>query len=365
MRGRKADGAGEVFDHIRFEAEPHGVEDGEADAEIEGQAAKEEALQTALAQKAGEAGGGVFVVLLKGRVAVDAVAKALAEDEFGVGDVEGGGECGAGRALEAVDRPQRLRAVGGFDGVDEGALAWVRVGKGDMAGGVPVLGEEDVVEAAGERVDAGEEDVAFGDGERAAGQEVGLHVDDKQGVGGLGRDRHGSYCQAFAADYTTDMTPAEQIKQRGYAETNVRVRYAETDQMGVVYHANYLVWFEVGRVEFIRQMGLDYSAMEREEGALIAVIEARARYKAPARYDDQLLVRTMLASVRGSVIRFTYAILRAEAETLLCEGETVHMVVGRDMKRRALPARYADRFRGVLGQRAGMDVYAAAESSEG
>src|SRR5487761_2205986 len=87
-------------------------------------------------------------------------------------------------------------------------------------------------------------------------------------------------------------------------ETRIRVRYAETDQMGVVYHANYLVWFEVGRVEFIRQLGMDYKSMEQEDGAMIAVAEATARYKAPARYDDELIVRTSLAGVRGSIVRF-------------------------------------------------------------
>ncbi len=132
------------------------------------------------------------------------------------------------------------------------------------------------------------------------------------------------------------------------AETRVRVRYAETDQMGVVYHANYLIWFEVGRVEFIRQMGLDYRSMEGEEGALIAVVEARARYKAPARYDDELIVRTHLAGVRGSVVRFTYTVLRAADGLLLCEGETVHLVIDREMRRRPMPARYAERFRAVL-----------------
>jgi acyl-CoA thioester hydrolase len=130
----------------------------------------------------------------------------------------------------------------------------------------------------------------------------------------------------------------------GYSESHVRVRYAETDQMGVVYHANYLIWFEVGRVDYIRAAGLDYAAMERDEGALIAVVEARARYKAPARYDDQLLVRTELSSVRGSIVRFEYTILRAADHTELCTGETVHLVVGRDMKRRAMPQKYAERF---------------------
>ena len=139
----------------------------------------------------------------------------------------------------------------------------------------------------------------------------------------------------------------ETMLERGYGETRVRVRYAETDQMGVVYHANYLVWFEIGRVEFIRQMGLDYRTMESEEGALIAVVEATARYKAPARYDDELLVRTSLAGVRGPIVRFRYAILRAADEFLLCEGETVHMVAGRDMKKRDMPAKYTERFQAM------------------
>jgi acyl-CoA thioester hydrolase len=144
------------------------------------------------------------------------------------------------------------------------------------------------------------------------------------------------------------MNQMEKLREQGYAEAQVRVRYAETDQMGVVYHANYFIWFEVGRVEFIRQMGLDYKTMEQEEGALIAVVEASARYKAPARYDDELLVRTSLAGVRGPIVRFRYAVLRAEDEMLLCEGETVHMVVGRDMKRREMPEKYVERFAALM-----------------
>jgi acyl-CoA thioester hydrolase len=144
------------------------------------------------------------------------------------------------------------------------------------------------------------------------------------------------------------MSDAQIIIDQGYAEARVRVRYAETDQMGVVYHANYLIWFEVGRVEFIRQLGMDYRHMEQEENALIAVVEVTARYKAPARYDDELLIRTTLAGVRGSIVRFRYAILRASDELLLCEGETVHIVVGRDMKRREMPTIYAERFAAVM-----------------
>jgi acyl-CoA thioester hydrolase len=134
------------------------------------------------------------------------------------------------------------------------------------------------------------------------------------------------------------------VAEKPICETRVRVRYAETDQMGVVYHANYLVWFEIGRVEFIRQLGLDYKSMEREEGCGIAVVDVRARYKAPARYDDELIVQTHLVAARGPVIRFGYRIVRAEDSVVLCEGETVHVVVGRDMKKSALPQKYAERF---------------------
>ena len=76
-----------------------------------------------------------------------------------------------------------------------------------------------------------------------------------------------------------------------FSETQVRVRYAETDQMSVVYHANYLVWFEVGRVELFRQLGLDYKRMEIEQDLAVVVVEARVRFKSPARYDDLLTIR--------------------------------------------------------------------------
>jgi acyl-CoA thioester hydrolase len=121
----------------------------------------------------------------------------------------------------------------------------------------------------------------------------------------------------------------------------VRVRYAETDQMGVVYHSNYLIWFEVGRVEFIRQMGLNYKQME-EEGCGIAVVDVHVRYRAPARYDDELVIETRLLAARGAVVKFGYRILRDGV--LLCEGETLHVCVGKDMKKMCLPLKYAERF---------------------
>ncbi len=145
-----------------------------------------------------------------------------------------------------------------------------------------------------------------------------------------------------------EISEVDKLIEQGYAEARIRVRYAETDQMGVVYHANYLVWFEVGRVEFIRQMGLDYKSMEQDENALIAVVEVTARYKAPARYDEELIVRTKLAGVRGPIVRFRYEVARRADGVVLCEGETTHMVVGRDMKRREMPIRYAEKFSAVV-----------------
>ena len=131
---------------------------------------------------------------------------------------------------------------------------------------------------------------------------------------------------------------------RPASETQVRVRYAETDQMGVVYHSNYLIWFEVGRVELIRQLGLDYKKMEEEDGCGISVVDVHARYRAPARYDDELVIETRLLAARGAVVRFGYRILRITDGLLLCEGETMHVCVGVDMKKRSLPLKYAERF---------------------
>ncbi len=131
---------------------------------------------------------------------------------------------------------------------------------------------------------------------------------------------------------------------RKIVNARVRVRYAETDQMGVVYHANYLVWFEIGRVELIRAMGLSYKQLEQETGCRIAVVEATARYRAPARYDDELVVETRLVAARGSVIRFGYRVVRPTDGALLCEGETAHVVVDGRMKKTRLPEPFAQRF---------------------
>ncbi len=135
------------------------------------------------------------------------------------------------------------------------------------------------------------------------------------------------------------------------SETRIRVRYAETDQMGVVYHSNYFIWFEVGRVELMRQLGFTYKDMEREDGCYIAVVDARCRYKAPARYDDEILIRTRLKNVRESLIHFAYQALRASDQLLLAEGETTHIVIDAEMMRRSIPEKYMAVFKtAVLAQ---------------
>lgn len=132
------------------------------------------------------------------------------------------------------------------------------------------------------------------------------------------------------------------------SEVKIRVRYAETDQMGVVYHSNHFVWFEVGRVEFFRQLGFSYKDMEQQDGCHIAVVDARCRYKAPARYDDEVVVRTQLKNVRESMVHFGYELVRASDELLLAEGETMHVVIDREMKKTPIPEKYMQIFRTAI-----------------
>jgi acyl-CoA thioester hydrolase len=128
-------------------------------------------------------------------------------------------------------------------------------------------------------------------------------------------------------------------------ETRIRVRYAETDQMGIVYHANHFIWFEVGRVELLRQLGFSYKDMEQQDNCFIAVVDARCRYKAPAIYDDEIIVRTWLKNIRESVIHFGYELVRSSDGTVLAEGETTHIVADAQMQKTTLPEKYMKIFR--------------------
>ena len=135
-----------------------------------------------------------------------------------------------------------------------------------------------------------------------------------------------------------------------FHETRLRVRYAETDQMGVVYHSNHLIWFEVGRVELMREMGFSYRDMEREDGRFIAVAEVQCRYRAPAYYDEEIVVRTRLKTVRESVVVFSYELVRADDRKLLAEGETTHIVTDATLKVAALPKKYLTAFRAAMAK---------------
>lgn len=125
-----------------------------------------------------------------------------------------------------------------------------------------------------------------------------------------------------------------------FTQTTVRVRYAETDQMGVVYHANYFAWFEVGRVEWCRRQGFEYKSMETEDDSFIVVAEARCRYKRSARFDDLLVIRTRVAESKRRTVRFEYEIVDQASGDLIATGETVHVICDKLGRPKSLPEKY-------------------------
>ena len=128
--------------------------------------------------------------------------------------------------------------------------------------------------------------------------------------------------------------------------SRVRVRYAETDKMGVVYHANYFVWFEVGRTDLLRSAGWTYKEME-SEGFSLPVIEAHCEYKQPARYDDELEIRTTATLASPARVAFDYEVVRsadAQAPVTLVTGRTVHATIDRDGR----PCRLPERVKGLF-----------------
>jgi acyl-CoA thioester hydrolase len=126
--------------------------------------------------------------------------------------------------------------------------------------------------------------------------------------------------------------------------THIRVRYAETDQMGVVYYANYLVWMEVGRVELCKALGFRYRDMELEDGVRLAVVEAQCRYISPARFDEEVVVETLIAEAGSRRVSFAYE-MRAEGNRKLAIGSTRHIFCNRDMK----PVRLPEKYRAMFG----------------
>jgi acyl-CoA thioester hydrolase len=133
-------------------------------------------------------------------------------------------------------------------------------------------------------------------------------------------------------------------------ETLLRVRYSETDKMGVVYHANYLIWFEIGRTEFCRARGFSYRDMEENERAFLVVAESYCRYKAAAYYDDELIVRTQITELRRRSLRFGYEIVRVSDGVIIAEGETGHVVTDGQGRVRSFPEGYIQLLRGAANE---------------
>ena len=126
--------------------------------------------------------------------------------------------------------------------------------------------------------------------------------------------------------------------------TRVRVRYAETDKMGVVYYANYLVWFEVGRTEWLRQTGWSYRDMETDAGVQLPVIEVQCDYRQPARYDDELDITTRGSQVSPVRVQFDYEVVRSSDAAVVAVGRTVHA----SLDRAGRPCRLPERVRGLI-----------------
>lgn len=140
--------------------------------------------------------------------------------------------------------------------------------------------------------------------------------------------------------------PREGMVSQRIAESRVRVRYAETDQMSVAYYANYFVWFEVGRSQYCNDCGFSYRDMERETGLFLIVAEASCRYKNSARYEDELIIRTKVTESTRRTLRFSYEIERVDAAAV-ATGETLHVLINAAGRPSSFPEKYLSLLRRV------------------
>ena len=129
---------------------------------------------------------------------------------------------------------------------------------------------------------------------------------------------------------------------RDYVDIDVRVRYAETDQMGVAYYASYIVWFEVGRSEYCRAKGFSYRELE-ELGYRLVVVDLRCRYKGSVRYDEMIVVRTQLKDLKTRMVTFGYSILKKETQEVVVHGETRHLCLNKKGNPSSMPERFLNR----------------------
>ncbi|GKU27660.1 acyl-CoA thioesterase [Clostridium folliculivorans] len=115
------------------------------------------------------------------------------------------------------------------------------------------------------------------------------------------------------------------------SETKIKVRYVETDQMGIVHHSNYYAWFEVGRTEFIKESGISYSDMENN-GIMMPLVESSCRYMVGAKYEDEVTIKTWVEELNGAKVVFSYEVIRDDDNITLARGKTIHAFVNKDFK---------------------------------
>ena len=132
-------------------------------------------------------------------------------------------------------------------------------------------------------------------------------------------------------------------------QTSTRVRYPETDRMGIAHHTHHLVWFEMGRTELMRDAGCPYGQLEDEAGVMFPVVQAGATYRSPARYDEELAITTRLVEITGATVRFEYEVSRAATRETVSTGFTVHAAAGRDGRAKRLPADLKAQLLGTRG----------------
>lgn len=148
------------------------------------------------------------------------------------------------------------------------------------------------------------------------------------------------YSEGRGCELSEQGTVQEQLHTCARHTVRFRVRYAETDQMGVVYHANYLVWMEIGRVELVRSRGFNYKDLEESEGLFLAVVEADCRYRWPARYDQEIEVQTEVTEANPRSVQFGYEVRCVETGRLLVNGRTRHVWLNREWRPCRLPEQY-------------------------
>lgn len=136
----------------------------------------------------------------------------------------------------------------------------------------------------------------------------------------------------------------KETDHKDYVDVDVRVRYAETDQMGVAYYGSYVVWFEVGRSAYCRAKGFSYRELE-EMGYRLVVVDLRARYKGSAKYDDLIVVRTQLKDLKNRMVTFAYRILKKDSNELIVQGETRHLCLNKRGNPGSMPEKFLNRLK--------------------